>query len=127
MAMRQLIREVAPKGMVYEADSPAELTSALSSRELNLVIVDPDISPVPGGSAPPDARGRNGYELIGLIKSMQPATHVLVFSAHHQVVPAASYFEAGADGYLKKNAPTPEIRSAIKAMIAGHNYREMRG
>lgn len=127
VAMRQLIKEVAPTGVVYEAESPAELTNTLNSRELNLVIVDPDIFPIPGRSVPFNARNGNGYELIGHIKSVQPAAHVLVFSTYHQVVPAATYFEAGADGYLKKNAPTLEIRSAIKAMIAGHRYRDTRG
>ncbi|MDO8311658.1 MAG: response regulator transcription factor, partial [Sideroxyarcus sp.] len=47
--------------------------------------------------------GRNGLELIKLIKSEKPKLPILIFSMHHEEQYAVRAIRAGASGYLSKD------------------------
>jgi two-component system, NarL family, invasion response regulator UvrY len=49
---------------------------------------------------------------------------ILVFSVHSDTVHAARALEAGALGYVTKNAPPDQISSAIACVAMGENYIE---
>jgi RNA polymerase sigma factor (sigma-70 family) len=51
-----------------------------------------------------------------------PKCHVLILSAYSDDERVAQALEAGASGYLLKNADTSELTNAIRAVHAGERY-----
>lgn len=63
--------------------------------------------------------GRNGLELIKLIKAERPRVPVLVFSEYREDLYAVRAIRAGAAGYLSKKADGEELLSAMRQIAAG--------
>ena len=63
----------------------------------------------------------NGIEATKQIKSLRPATAVLIVSAYDNDQYIFAVLEAGAAGYLLKNARTKELIEAIRAVHAGES------
>jgi DNA-binding NarL/FixJ family response regulator len=63
--------------------------------------------------------GRNGLELIHLIKTEKPALPILVLSMHHEEQYAVRAFQAGASGYLTKESDGELLISAIRQVASG--------
>ena len=58
--------------------------------------------------------GRNGLELIKLVKQTQPALPVLVLSMYDEEQYAVRAIRAGASGYLNKESASEQLVSAIR-------------
>lgn len=65
--------------------------------------------------------GTNGLEATRLIKQRAPQTAVLVFSAYDDDAYVFAVLEAGAAGYLLKNARGAELIQAIRAVSSGES------
>jgi len=63
----------------------------------------------------------NGIEATRQIKAILPTTAVLVLSAYGYAPYVFSVLEAGAGGYLLKNAPMREVIRAIRALRDGES------
>ena len=63
--------------------------------------------------------GRNGLELIKLIKTERPKLPILIFSMHHEEQYAVRAIRAGASGYLSKEGDTELLLPAIRKVAAG--------
>jgi len=63
----------------------------------------------------------NGIEATRQIKEMLPTTAVLVLSAYGYAPYVFSVLEAGAGGYILKNAPMREVIRAIRALRDGES------
>ena len=63
--------------------------------------------------------GRNGLELIKLVKQAQPALPVLVLSMYDEAQYAVRAIRAGASGYLNKESASEQLVSAIRKVAAG--------
>jgi two-component system, NarL family, response regulator LiaR len=61
----------------------------------------------------------NGLEATRKIKSENPDISILILTVHTDNEHVFNILQAGADGYLTKNASTGEVISAIKALAAG--------
>ncbi|MGH6836849.1 MAG: response regulator, partial [Methylocella sp.] len=68
--------------------------------------------------------GSGGLETIRRLKIEDNSARVLVFSVHDDSIHVARAFEAGALGYVTKNAPPDQISLAIFRVAAGQNYLE---
>jgi len=68
--------------------------------------------------------GSGGLEMIRRLNIEDDSVRILVFSVHDDSIHVARAFEAGALGYVTKNAPADQISSAIFRVAAGHNYIE---
>ncbi len=68
--------------------------------------------------------GTGGLEAIRLLLLEDASARILVFSVHGDSIHAACAFEAGACGYVTKNAPPDQIALAIARVAAGQNYIE---
>ena len=66
--------------------------------------------------------GRNGLELIKLVKQTQPALPVLVLSMYDEEQYAVRAIRAGASGYLNKESASEQLVSAIRTVAAGGVY-----
>ena len=63
--------------------------------------------------------GRNGLELIKLMKSERPRLPILIFSMHHEEQYAVRAIRAGASGYLSKEGDTELLLPAMRRVAAG--------
>lgn len=63
--------------------------------------------------------GRNGLELIKLIKSERPKLPILIFSMHHEEQYAVRAIRAGASGYLSKDGDSELLLPAMRKVAAG--------
>ena len=68
--------------------------------------------------------GSGGLEMIRRMITEDTSARILVFSVHDDSIHVARAFEAGALGYVTKNAPPDQISLAIFRVAAGHNYIE---
>ena len=106
----QIVKEVAPKAVIYEAEDFDEVLGVLNARPIALLILDINI---PGG---------NNFQMIRTIKLKQPAIKILVFSAFSEELYAMKYFKAGAEGYLQKDTSGEEVKEAVKTVLGGRQY-----
>ena len=63
--------------------------------------------------------GRNGVELIKLIKAERPKLPILVFSMHPEEQFAVRVLRAGASGYLSKEADNDLLLPAMRKVAGG--------
>ena len=68
--------------------------------------------------------GLGGPEAIRALIAAQPGLRVLVFSTHAEPIYVRKSLEAGARGYVSKNAPPEELTCAIRAVLRGRTYVE---
>lgn len=63
--------------------------------------------------------GRNGLELIKLVKAERPKLPILIFSMHPEEQYAVRAIRAGASGYLSKEGDTDLLLPAMRRLVAG--------
>jgi DNA-binding NarL/FixJ family response regulator len=68
--------------------------------------------------------GLGGLELLRRVLLEHPAARVVVLSMHAEALYAARALQAGAVGYLSKNASPEELLEAIRRVAAGGRYIE---
>lgn len=108
--LRRLLTVVAA-AEICEASNGAECMAALKNGTFNLVILDLNLPEL------------GGVELIGRIRRIS-ATPILVLTMHAQALYVNRSLEAGAQGYLSKNASAEELLNAIKRVGSGGHYIE---
>ncbi len=64
----------------------------------------------------------NGLEAIRNIKNLNPDTKIIVLTVHKTEEYVLSTLQAGADGYVLKDANHLELRMAINNIMAGRRY-----
>jgi DNA-binding NarL/FixJ family response regulator len=64
----------------------------------------------------------NGVEAMEEIKKRWNGAKMLIYTAKNTEESISDAFQAGADGYLLKDASTDELISAIKNVLAGHYH-----
>lgn len=66
--------------------------------------------------------GIGGLEVIPRLRLEDPAVRILVLSMHTEAIYATRALQAGAAGFIGKNAPPDRLLDAIKRLAAGRNY-----
>jgi two-component system invasion response regulator UvrY len=66
--------------------------------------------------------GRSGLDALKEIKSLKPATPVLVLSVHSEDQFAVRALKAGAGGYLNKDSAPEELVKAARKVMSGGRY-----
>ena len=66
--------------------------------------------------------GAGGLDLIGPLRAAAPDAPILIFSMNDQTGFAARALQAGAQGFLSKNAPPADFREAVRQLEAGEFY-----
>ena len=108
--LRRLL-EASSNDQVFEAQDGAEAIAQLSRRAIDLVILDLNLP------------GLGGVELLRRILLVGRA-RVLVLSMHAEPLYAARALEAGASGYVSKNADPDELLTAVRRVLGGGRYVE---
>jgi DNA-binding NarL/FixJ family response regulator len=101
-----------PEYQVREAASGREALSVFREDPPDLVILDLSMP------------GIGGLEVIGRLKIENPAVRILVLSMHQEAMYATRALQAGAAGFMSKNAPADRLLEAVKRVAAGHSYIE---
>jgi two-component system invasion response regulator UvrY len=68
--------------------------------------------------------GIGGIELLRRLLGASPGARILVFSMHAEIMYAARALQAGARGYVSKNASPEEFETALHRVIEGGCYIE---
>ena len=90
-----------------EASNGNAVVDKVRERDWGLVVLDLSMP------------GRNGLELIKLLKSERPKLPILIFSMHQEEQYAVRALRAGASGYLSKEGDTDLLLPAMRKVAAG--------
>jgi two-component system invasion response regulator UvrY len=101
-----------PRFVVSEAATGREAWAAFRSNPPDLVVIDLSMP------------GISGLEVIRRMKQETRTLRVLVLSMHCDALFVTRALQAGALGYVSKNAPPEEILIAIERVGAGRPYVE---
>jgi two-component system invasion response regulator UvrY len=108
--LRRLIESTTGE-TVFEAVDGIEALAQLSAQRIDLVILDLNLP------------GLGGLELLRRIVAAGRAK-VLVLSMHAEPLYASRALDAGAAGYVSKNASPDELLAAVRRVGAGGRYVE---
>jgi two-component system, NarL family, invasion response regulator UvrY len=95
---------------IAEAASGKEALTAARATPPDLVILDLNLP------------GLGGFEIIARLVRDKPRPQILVLSMHDDPIFAMRALEAGADGYVSKNAPPTQILEAVARLAKGQRY-----
>lgn len=105
-----VIKEMLPAGTIREANNFDQALKLLDADRFDLLVLDINI---PGG---------NNLQMIDVVKLRQPHIKILIFSGYDEQLYALRYLQAGADGYVVKQAPEGELKAAILTIQNNDKY-----
>ncbi|SFC15994.1 DNA-binding response regulator, NarL/FixJ family, contains REC and HTH domains [Parapedobacter composti] len=105
-----VIKEALPLANITQAGDVDELIRFLSEKQYDLLLLDINM---PGG---------NNITMVEKVLAVQPGIKILVFSSYDETLYALRYLQAGASGYLSKNASKTELKNAILAVVQRGKY-----
>jgi DNA-binding NarL/FixJ family response regulator len=108
--LRKILADTLDFVVAGEAANGNAALQAVRERDWALVILDISMP------------GRNGLELIKLIRQARPRLPVLIFSMHHEEQYAVRAIRAGASGYLSKESDMDLLLPALRKLLAGGRY-----
>jgi len=100
-------KEILVKG---DAGNKIELMELLKMHEVDVIIMDIDMGET------------SGIDLTANIKTERPDVKVLALSMHGDKNYIVKMLEAGANGYILKNAGKEEMLNAIRTVASGNTY-----
>ena len=92
---------------VLESASGEDAMSAVLDAPVNLIVLDLNLP------------GLGGLELLRRLVRAVPKVPILVFSQHAEAIYATKALEAGAQGFVSKNAMPEEFLEAVDAVLNG--------
>jgi DNA-binding NarL/FixJ family response regulator len=96
--------------VVAEADGADDALAQAATCPIDLVLMDINM------------RGTNGIEATALFRQRYPQIAVLILSMHDKLEYVTQAMQAGARGYVLKDAPGKDIVLAIDTVMAGGIY-----
>ncbi|WP_165796066.1 response regulator transcription factor [Siphonobacter curvatus] len=108
--VQHLLKSFLPSVVISEAETFKKALSLLEQQRFDLAILDIHI---PGG---------DNVAMISKLQAKQADLKVLIFSSYEERLYAMTFMQAGADGYLSKDASNQEFERAVKTILANHKY-----
>lgn len=105
--IRQILDDTDDLMVAGEAANGQSLLRMLAEQEFDVLVLDISMP------------GKNGLELIKLIRQDQPRLPILVFSMHQEEQYALRALHAGASGYLTKESDGEVLVAAIRRVASG--------
>ena len=110
VGLRGLLEREKDIEVTGEAESAEEVVSILAIQPTDVVLMDIDLGDT------------DGIATTRKIKESYPLIHVLGLTMHEEPDYIIKMLEAGASGYLLKNAGREELLAAIHAVAKGDSY-----
>lgn len=96
--------------VVLESIEESEIRQIISKGKVDLVVLDLAIP------------GRDGLEILRMIKTTDPEIPVLVVTSLPEELYGVAALKNGAAGYIANESEVEEISSAVKKVLAGKRY-----
>jgi DNA-binding NarL/FixJ family response regulator len=106
-ALKSMIKRLIPDARIAEVSDMAAALAYLRQVDTQLVICDINMP------------GANHFGIVKSIRAIRPHTKLVMLSAYSPALYANRYLQEGADAYLSKNMPLPEIELTIAAVLQG--------
>lgn len=110
IGLQIVFAEFFPGAVVCHAESFGKALAMLDTERYDLAVLDIDI---PGGE---------NVRMMKLMREKQPGLPILIQSSFDEKVYALPYLQAGADGFITKQAPEEEFRGAVQAILDHGRY-----
>lgn len=108
--LREILADTGDIEVVAEAANGQEALARVREQDFDLAVLDMSMP------------GRNGIELVKLVKAEKPRLRILILSMHSEAQYAVRAIRAGASGYLSKDSAADELVAAIRRIAAGGAY-----
>ena len=108
--LRRILAAEPDLEVVGEAGTISEAVALAAAERPDVFVMDLNL---PDGS---------GITATATVRKVSPATRVLVLTVHDDVAYLRRAFEAGADGYVLKEAADVELVHAVRQVASGHQY-----
>ena len=108
--LKQMLIENLDLVVFAEANDAIEAMQQVRKQDWDLVVLDIRLP------------GRSGVDVLKQIKSEKPHLPVLILSSYPESQYAVRLIQAGAAGYISKDAEETEIIKAVKTAAAGGRY-----
>lgn len=108
--LREILADTGDIRVAGEAANGQEALARVREQEFDVAVLDMSMP------------GRNGIELIKLVKAEKPGIRILVLSMHSEAQYAVRAIRAGASGYLGKESAADELVAAIRRIAGGGAY-----
>lgn len=108
--LKQMLIENLGSLVLGEANDAIEAMEQVRKQDWSLVLLDIRLP------------GRSGVDVLKQIKSEKPHLPVLILSSYPESQYAVRLIQAGAAGYISKDAEEKEIIKAVKSATAGGRY-----
>ncbi|MCF2442808.1 response regulator transcription factor [Dyadobacter sp. CY345] len=110
MGIDFLITDMFARVEVQQASTFSATLEILSKTNFDMVMLDINI---PGGE---------NNRMIQIVRKIQPAIKILIFSGLDEEIYALHYLNAGANGYLSKGASEDDYKVAIMSVLNDGKY-----
>jgi DNA-binding NarL/FixJ family response regulator len=108
--LRKILADTYDLEVMGEAANGSAVMDQVRARDWDLLVLDISMP------------GRNGLELIKLVKAERPRLPILIFSMHPEEQYAVRAIRAGAAGYISKEGDTDMLLPAMRKVVAGGMY-----
>ena len=108
--LRNILADTSDFVVAGEASNGNAALAAVRERNWDVVILDISMP------------GRNGLELIKLIRQERARLPILIFSMHQEEQYAVRALRAGASGYLSKEGDMDLLLPALRKLVGGGRY-----
>ncbi|WP_426149597.1 response regulator [Pseudomonas sp. DC3000-4b1] len=108
--VKALVADIPGYTVVGEAGDGWQLSELVRRSRADIVLLDLAM------------KGTGGLEALRQLRRGGPACRVLVLSMHHESETILHALQAGADGYLLKDATANELEQALQALRHGERY-----
>ena len=105
--LRKILADTHDLVVAGEAANGSAVMEQVRARDWDLLILDISMP------------GRNGLELIKLVKAERPKLPILIFSMHPEEHYAVRAIRAGAAGYMSKEGDTDMLLPAMRKVVGG--------
>jgi two-component system invasion response regulator UvrY len=93
-----------------EASHIQEILDLVDAGKCDIVILDVSLP------------GRDGIEVLSILKQRHPTLPILMFSVHPEYQYAVRAMQTGAAGYLTKSSDPEQLLTAIRQIVGGEYY-----
>ena len=108
--LKEILADTGDIVVAGEATNGQEVLARVSAEDFDVAVLDMSMP------------GRNGIELIKLVRQENPKLRILILSMHSEAQYAVRALKAGASGYLNKDSAADELVAAIRRIAAGGAY-----
>ena len=105
--LRKILADTHDLVVAGEAANGSAVMEQVRARDWDLLILDISMP------------GRNGLELIKLVKAERPKLPILIFSMHPEEQYAVRAIRAGAAGYMSKEGDTDMLLPVMRKVVGG--------